>query len=146
MRLLTILLPCLLAAQSTVTPIEWTSLPAPVQSAAKKQEVPKGAKIKYVKLVRSGATFYEMKVDAADGRDLEILFRPDGAVAETEEAVPLSSIPAAVRAAIEKEARTGKLLKVDLLLRDGKTFYEGEILEQGTKKKPLFDPAGRRVN
>ena len=135
----------LLAAQNVVTKIGWSDLPAAVQAAAKKQKTPAGATVAYVKLVRAGAPYFEMKVNAADGRDQEILFRPDGSIAETEEAVALESVPAPARSAIEKAARNGKLLKVDRILRDGKVLFEGEILENGTKKKPIFDPAGRRI-
>lgn len=144
-QLLAILFPLLLAAQSTVTPIDWAALPAPVQAAARKQKTPSGAKVVYVKLLRSGVLFYEMKINAPNGHDQEILFRPDGVIAETEEAVSIQSIPAPVRAAIEKESRNGKIVKIDRLLRDGKVYYEGEYMENGVKKKPLFDPAGNRV-
>lgn len=144
-QLIALLIPAVLAAQTVVTPIDWAALPAPVQAAAKKQKTPAGAKVVYVKLVRSGTLFYEMKIDAADGRDQEILFRPDGVVAETEEAVSIQSIPAPARAAIQKEAGNRKIVKIDLLIRDGKTYYEGEYLENGVKKKALFDPGGKRV-
>lgn len=135
----------LLTAQSVVTPIEWAALPAAVQAASKKQKTPAEAKVVWVKLVRSGTTYFEMKVDSHDGRDQEIVFRPNGSIAETEEAVPLASVPAPVRKAIEAEVGTGKIVKVDRLMRDGKVYYEGEIMENGVKKKPLFDPAGKRV-
>jgi hypothetical protein len=120
-------------------------LPVAVQSAAKKQKTPRDAKVAYVKLVRAGVPYFEMKVDAGDGRDQEILFRSDGSIAETEEAVPIASVPAPVRAAIQQAARNGKLLKVDRILRDGKTFYEGEFMENGVKKKPIFNSAGEKV-
>jgi hypothetical protein len=135
----------LLAAQNVVTKIGWSDLPVAVQSAAKKQKTPRDAKVAYVKLVRAGVPYFEMKVDAGDGRDQEILFRSDGSIAETEEAVPIASVPAPVRAAIQQAARNGKLLKVDRILRDGKTFYEGEFMENGVKKKPIFNSAGEKV-
>lgn len=135
----------LFSAENTVSTIEWKDLPAAVQVAAKRQKTAPGDLISYVKLLRRGEVRFEMKVNRKDGRDREILFRPDGSVVEVEETVALDSVPEKVRSAIEQAARAGKLLKVDQIHRDRQTLYEGEILENGAKIKPIFDAAGRRV-
>ncbi len=133
-------------AAKTATPIDAKELPPAVRKAADRQNAPSGANRSYEKIVIDGSTFYELKIKSANGHDQEILFRPDGSIAETEEEIDIARIPAAARSAIEKAARNGKLVKVDLIRRDGKELYEGEIRENGKKISPIFNAAGERID
>ena len=144
--LLLLCAPVFLMAQSKVLPVDWDVLPEAVKVAAKKQKAPLEAKVVYVTVERTpNNLLYEMKIADAKGRDREILFRPDGTIVETEEALPLKDVPAAARAAIEKERGSAQLIKVDRVTREGKRFYEGEMIENGIKRRPLFDSKGNRV-
>lgn len=132
-------------AAKTATPIELKDLPAAVRKAASEQESSSDAGRSYEKIIIDGSTFYELKITAPGGRAQEILFRPDGSIAETEEEIDILRIPAAARAAIEHAARSGKLIKVDLIRRNGEELYEGEIRENGKKFAPVFNADGKRV-
>ena len=132
-------------AAKTATPIVLKDLPAPVRAAASQHHAPSGSIRSYEKIVIDGKPFYELKIKSPHGPAQEILFRPDGSVAETEEEIDLTRVPAAARTAIEQAARNGKLVKVDLIRRDGKELYEGEIRENGKKIAPVFDATGRKI-
>ena len=75
----------------------------------------------------------------------EILFRPDGSIFEVEEPSTLSAVPPAARAAIQNAAKSGELVKVDLITRGSLVLYEGEIQKDGRKRSVRFDSAGRLV-
>lgn len=134
-----------LFAAKTSSPVEWSALPPAVQTAAGKWQAPANAVRSYEKIIIDGETFFELKIKAPGGKAQEILFRPDGTVAETEEEIEMSRVPAPARAAIQKAAEGKTLVKVDVIRRNGKELYEGEIRDNGKKFAPVFDAAGKRV-
>lgn len=140
-----VLMAAMIFAEKTVTSIEMKDLPTPVRTAAGKQNAPADTVRSYEKIVIDGSIFYELKLKSPNGRAQEILFRPDGSIAETEEEIDITRIPAAARMAIEQAARAGELIKVDLIRRDGKELYEGEIRKNGKKISPIFNSAGQQV-
>lgn len=133
-------------AAKTSTAVEWNALPPAVQAAAGKWPAPANAARSYEKIIIDGATFFELKIKTPGGEAQEILFRPDGTVAETEEEIEMSRVPAPARVAIQKAAEGKTLVKVDVIRRNGKELYEGEIRDNGKKFAPVFDAAGKRVD
>ena len=52
---------------------------------------------------------------------------------EKEETVTLDSVPAAVRATIEKHSAGGTIKEIEREEEDGKTVYEAEVMKDGKK-------------
>jgi uncharacterized membrane protein YkoI len=121
-------------------------LPAAVRSAAAKQKGKPSTERSCEKISDEGKTLYEVKITTTAGKMREIVFRPDGTIAELEDEGDLESIPAAARAAIQKAASSGQLYKVDLIRRGSDVLYEGEYREGGTKKKIIVDATGRMIS
>jgi hypothetical protein len=136
---------CFIAEAGASEKIECRDLPAPVRTAAAKQKTKQGTTPSCEKLTDNGQTLYELKVVVESGRMREIVYHPDGKLAEFEEESRLSEIPADARAGIEKAVASGELLKVDIIHRDRTILYEGEYRLEGAKKKVIVDAAGRIV-
>jgi len=137
-----ILCACVAAEAKTAEKMECRDVPAPVRTAAAKEKAKWGTEASCEKITDNGAVFYEVKITAESGKMREIVFRPDGQVAEFEEESQLAGIPSAARAAIEKAVASGELLKVDVIHRGRALLYEGEYRQAGTKKKVIVDGAG----
>jgi hypothetical protein len=56
--------------------------------------------------------------------------------------VAIGAVPAKVRAAILKAVGKGRLVDIDEITRDGKTFYEIEMWLDGHEYDVLFDGSG----
>ena len=135
----------LLSADKIVTDIELKDLPAAVHDAASKRTPAGGVLRSFEREVINGETFYEVKMSLPNKGSREILFRPDGSIFEVEEPSTLSAVPPAARAAIQNAAKSGELVKVDLITRGSLVLYEGEIQKDGRKRSVRFDSAGRLV-
>jgi uncharacterized membrane protein YkoI len=131
---------CALAADQ---PVKMKDLPPAVQKTV--QEQSKGATIRGLsKEIEDGKTFYEVEL-TADGHNKDILMDASGAVVEVEEQVALDGVPAAVKATIEKSAGTGKILKVELVQKQGKVSYEARIEQAGKKREITVQADGTLV-
>jgi len=121
---------CALAAEK---PVKMKDLPAPVQKTV--QEQTQNAQLKGLsKEVEGGKTFYEAET-MVNGKSRDILIDPTGAVVEVEEATTLDTIPAPAKAAIEKYAQNGKILKVESVTKGSVVSYEATVSKGGKKSE-----------
>jgi uncharacterized membrane protein YkoI len=117
-----------------------SDLPPAVQNAVKEQS--KGATIRGLsKETEKGKTEYEAEL-TLNGQNRDVSFDAAGNVISVEEEVPLSSVPDAARAAIQKAAAGGSLGKVEQVKENGKLFYEATILKGGKSSEIQVDPKG----
>lgn len=91
--------------------VPFHQLPAAVQKTAKKES--RGASVRgYVKDVENGHTEYEVET-IQNGMTKDVAIDATGHVLEVEQQVPMSEVPAAARASIEKGAAGGKVVRVE---------------------------------
>ena len=125
--------------------VKMSNLPPAVRETV--VEVTKGAKLRGLTYeVEKGEAFYEAELDV-NGRTRDVTIDPTGAIALVEEEVAWDSVPAAVRAAIEKLAEGGKILLVETLSRNSKVeVYEAHV-RRGWWKEMEFkvDPDGNPI-
>lgn len=120
-------------AMAQEKPVKMKDLPAAVQKTV--QEQTKGAELKGLsKEVEKGKTFYEAETKV-NGKGRDILIDPSGAVVEVEEETTLDSIPAPAKAAIQKYAQNGKILKVESVTKGGEVSYEATVNKGGMKSE-----------
>ena len=131
-------------AQDTEQRVKMDQLPAAVKKTV--LEVSKGLKLRgLTREVENGNTFYEAELDV-NGRTRDVIMDPTGAIVLIEEEVALGSVPAAVRAAIEKAAEGGKLLLVESLTRNNKVeAYEAHVQRGGKEIEIKVDPDGKPI-
>ncbi|MGE5498825.1 MAG: PepSY-like domain-containing protein [Syntrophothermus sp.] len=88
------------------------------------------------KETEGGKTLYEIEsVDGKSKRDL--LYLPDGKVAEIEELITEKDLPAAVKESIKKETPKGKITKAEKITKDGNENYE-LIVKEGKKSTEIL--------
>jgi uncharacterized membrane protein YkoI len=116
-------------------------LPPPVLSAFEKA-YPK-AEIKGLGMeTENGKTYYE--IESLEGKTKrDILYLPDGTVAEVEEAVPYADLPAPVKAAVGKEYPNGKITKCEKTTRGSEVTFEMVVQEGKSSHEVVIDPAGK---
>ncbi len=124
--------------------IERSALPPAVEKAV--QTETKGATIKgFAEEREHGKTFYEVET-VVDGRTRDILFAPDGSIAEVEEEVAFESLPASVQAGLKKKASGVSIEKVESLTKKGKLVaYEGHIKRNGKSAEIQVGPEGQNL-
>lgn len=116
-------------------------LPGAVLTAFEKA-YPKAAIQGLSKEEDDGKTFYEIEsLDGKTRRDL--LYLPDGTVAEIEETIAANALPDAVKATVGKEIPKGKILKAEKLTRAGVTEYEVVVSSGKAKHELVLDPTGK---
>jgi uncharacterized membrane protein YkoI len=132
---------CGTSGQAKEERVKMSDLPPAVQATVKEQG--KGATIRgLAKEVEGGKTRYEVEMTVnGHGKDIEM--DENGQVVEVEEVVSLNSLPAAAKAAIEKGAGSGRVLKVESVMH-GSTlvFYEASVQKSGKKSEVRVDPQG----
>jgi uncharacterized membrane protein YkoI len=104
-------------------------LPPAVQQAVKEQ-TKKATLIGLTQEVEEGKTVYEVETKVS-GRGRDVTIDSSGAVILVEEEVTLDSIPAAARAAIEKQAAGGKITKVETVAKGKNVTYEALVTRKG---------------
>lgn len=89
----------------------------------------------------NGKVFYEIESKDGDvGRD--VLYNPDGSVAEIEETVAVSDLPAAIRESINSRYPNALITKAEKTIQGEKVGYE-IIARQGRKRIAVeFDADG----
>ena len=133
----------LVIAQDSEKKVKMSDLPAAVQQAVKEHS--KDAKLRGLATeMDKGKKVYEAELTVA-GHTKDITFDADGKVVSVEEETTLANIPAPARAAIESAAGKGKVLEVETVTEDGKTFYEAQIRTGGKKSEVKVDAAGALV-
>jgi hypothetical protein len=124
--------------------IDRSALPPTVEKAL--QSETRYATIKgFAEEREHGKTFYEVET-VVDGRTRDILFSPDGTVAEVEEEVALNSLPASVQTGLKKKAGNANIDKVESLTKKGKLVaYEGHIKRNGKSTEIQVGPEGQNL-
>jgi len=115
-----------LAAQKK---IKMQDLPPTVQQTVKEQ-TKNATLVGLMKEVENGKTVFELETKV-NGRGRDLMIEESGAVLSVEEEVTLDSIPAAARAAIEKQAAGGKITKVETLTKGKTVTYEAAVVRKG---------------
>jgi len=123
--------------------IDLKVLPAAVLKAFKAaypNAVIKGAS----KEVEKGVTQYE--VESVDGNlNRDLLYLADGKVIEIEETIAPENLPAPVKQTLAKDYAGAKVLKAEILTKDGAKLYELSIEFKGQKMGLTIDPQGKVV-
>ncbi len=133
---------CASLSQAKDKKVKMADLPAAVQNTVKEQS--KGAKLRgLVSEVEKGKTVYEAKL-TVNGHHKDVSIDADGKVIDIEEVVPLASVPAAAKAAIEQAAGKGKILRVEAVSQGDKVVaYEAAVKLAGKKSEVRVDPDGK---
>ena len=131
-------------AQAWERAVKLEDLPAAVKKTV--LEVSKGLKLRgLTREVEKGQTFYEAELEV-EGRTRDVIIDATGAVVLIEEEVPWDSVPAAVRAAIEKGAEGRKIVLVETLTRNGTIeAYEAHVKKGWRKTEIKVDPDGNPI-
>ncbi len=134
----------LAAGQGAEQRLQMKDLPEGVRKTVHEQS--KGATIRGLhKEVEDGKTFYEAEM-TLNGRGKDVLMDPTGAIVEIENEVDLASIPAAAKAAIEKNAGKGKIMMVESINKNNAIVaYEAKIQAGGKKREIQVQPDGKLI-
>jgi hypothetical protein len=115
----------------------------PVIAAAFHQAYPDARILNVSRERRDGKWVYE--IESQDGptrRDL--IYDLAGNTLEIEEIIPADSVPAAVRAAVERDMKGATLVGAERVTRGTVTLYEVEIRRNGRRQYLTYDPDGVR--
>lgn len=121
--------------------IKRSDLPAAVQKTADEQR--KGAKVRgYTSETEEGLE-YEVEM-IFDSHTKDVSIDPSGNVLEVEEQVILDKLPAEVREGLQKRAGSGKISKVESIVKKGKLVaYEAQVLTNGKRSEVQVGPDGK---
>lgn len=119
-----------------------SDLPAAVQKTADEQS--KGATVRgYSKETEDGKLEYEMQL-TVNGHSKDITMDPQGQVMEIEEEVDIKTLPAEVRAGLEKQAGKATVGKVESLTKRGTLVaYEAQVREGKKRSEIQVGPDGK---
>jgi hypothetical protein len=70
-----------------------------------------------------------------DGKSRDLTLDDKGTVVEVEQEVGIDSLPAAARAAIEKQTAGGKIVKVETVTRGAAVTYEASYTKSGRTRE-----------
>jgi uncharacterized membrane protein YkoI len=131
------------AAMAAEKKVKMQDLPPAVQQAVKEQ-TKNATLLGLTQEVEDGKTVYEAETKV-NSRGRDVTMDSSGAVLVVEEEVTLDSIPAAARAAIEKEAAGGKITKVETVTKGKTVTYEAAVTKKGKKSEISFTADGAPV-
>jgi uncharacterized membrane protein YkoI len=139
------LLVSLEGAQAKERQVSIESLPAAVRKTATEQS--RGATVRGVSTeTEHGKTLYEIEL-TVNGRTRDVLIAADGSVAQVEDEIALASLPAPVKAALERQAGPGKILEVEAVTKGGKlAFYEARVQKAGKTSEVIVGPDGKLIH
>ena len=126
----------MVAAQATAT------APPAVMSAFK-QAYPNATILHVSRERRDGKIVYELETrDGAMRRDL--IYDLEGHTLEIEEILPADSVPAAVRAGLERDLKGATILGAERVMRADTVLYEVQARKAGRTQILTYDPEGTR--
>jgi hypothetical protein len=142
-RLVNLLLGFLLAAGSRAAVAQRSDSLPPAVATAFSQFYP-GAKILNVSRERrDGKVVYEIESqDGAARRDL--IYDLEGHALEIEDIIPADSVPAAVRAALERDMKGATLVGAERVTTGTVVVYEVQARKGGRSRFLTYDPNGVR--
>src|ERR1700730_6519037 len=125
--------------------VKKSDLPAAVQKTADEQS--KGATVRgYGQETENGKVAYEVQL-TVNGHGKDITIDPQGNVLEIEEEVDMKSLPAEVRAGLEKQAGKATLGKVESLTKHGSLVaYEAQVRDGGKHSEIQVGPDGKPLD
>jgi len=131
-------------ARASEKPVKMKDLPEAVRKTV--QEQSKGATLRGLsKEVEKGQTFYEAELKV-NGHNKDLLIDSSGAIVEIEEAVAFNSLPAAVQAAIVKNAGKGKIISVESITKNNRLeAYEAHVARAGKKLEIKVSAGGKLI-
>jgi uncharacterized membrane protein YkoI len=115
------------------TTVKLANLPPAVQKTVQ-AEIAHATLVGLTKEVEHGKLSYEIETKV-NGRSRDLSVDASGTILSVEEDVPLDSLPAVAKAAIEKQAAQGKVSKVEKVTANGKVIYEAAISVKGKKSE-----------
>jgi uncharacterized membrane protein YkoI len=96
------------------------------------------------KEVEKGVTQYE--VESVDGKlNRDLLYLADGKVIEIEETTAPENLPAPVKQTLATDYPGAKVLKAEILTKDGAKAFELSLESKGKKLSVTIDPQGKIV-
>ena len=111
------------------TKVQLKSLPPAVRATVETET--KSATLKGIsKEKEKGQTVYELET-VVDGRTRDLMIDASGKVYQVEEQIDPAKAPDAVRSALEAK---GSIVKLESVLENGKTTYEGQVKTKAGKK------------
>jgi hypothetical protein len=126
----------MVAAQATAT------APPAVMSAFK-QAYPNATILHVSRERRDGKIVYELETrDGAMRRDL--IYDLEGHTLEIEEILPADSVPAAVRAGLERDLKGATIMGAERVMRGDTVLYEVQARKAGRTQILTYDPEGAR--
>jgi uncharacterized membrane protein YkoI len=126
------------AATAAEQKIAMKDLPPAVRAAVEAET--QGATVKgLTQETDKGKTFYEAET-MRNGRSRDLLFDATGQLVEVEEAIDLTAVPAAVKAAFEHQ---GTIVKVESVTRGQTVTYEAVVTRHGKRSEVAVDAAGK---
>jgi uncharacterized protein with beta-barrel porin domain len=113
------------------TKVKLESLPPAVQAAVKERT--RNATLVGLSTEKEkGKTTYEVET-TVNGKSRDLVLDKTGAILETEDEVELNSIPAPAKAALQKRAGAGTIIKVEKLTAGSSISYEAAIKTKSGK-------------
>lgn len=130
-----------LAAPQAPSHVDLSKLPPAVRATVEAET--RNATLKSVgKETEKGQVQYEVET-LVNGKSRDLLIDPSGKVLEVEEAIALESAPGPVQDALKAK---GKVLRLESVLRGGKTTYEAQVQgKNGKKSSVAVDAHGKPV-
>lgn len=108
--------------------VQLKDLPAPVKATVEAES--KGATVKGIsKEKEGGKTVYELET-LVSGRTRDLMIDSAGKVYVVEEQLDVDKAPAPVKAALEAQ---GKIVRLESVMENGKTRYEGQVQNKAGK-------------
>jgi uncharacterized membrane protein YkoI len=116
------------------------NLPPAVQKTVKEQL--KGATlVGLAEEVENGKTQYELETKV-NGRGRDLIIDTAGGIVLIEDEMTLDTIPAAAKAAFEKQAAGGKITKVEKVTKGNVVTYEAVIAKGGKQTEVMVNADG----
>jgi hypothetical protein len=119
------------SAFSQESRIDIGKVPAVVINAFK-ADYPKSVIRSAVIDMREGKAFYEIKGRDPNKVKRNVLYSSDGKFTELEEFISTDSVPVAIKKAVAGQNPENKIIKVILLVKKSKTFYEIHVRNSKT--------------
>ena len=131
-------------AQGFEKPVKMNDLPAAVRKTVEQQS--EGAIVRGLsKEIENGEAYYEVEL-RVQGHNKDVLIDSEGTVVEIEEEADLASLPATVRAQLEKQAGLGKIVMVESVTRKGALVaYEAHVTRGRKRSEIKVSPEGQLI-
>lgn len=130
-----------LSAMAQETRVSAKRVP-PAVIAAFKSAYPQATIRGYAREKENGKVYYE--IESMEGQTTrDVLYNPDGTVAEVEESIALTDLPAKAQEAIRSMSPKAVVTKAEKITRGEVTEYEAHV-KQGKKRREIkFDASGK---